>query len=309
MQVLMHIKAQALLCAAPLLWAGNFIVGHAVEGELTPLHLNALRWACAALLLVPVLVLHRRSAWAAVRYNLAGLACLTGLGVIGFNLVLYAGLARMEAGQAGILFGLTPILVILIARGLGGPDVPRRVWTGAAMAVFGVGMALWPSVGHVHLATSGAALVLGAACIWAAYTVALKRLLLHVPALVTLALTAWGGTLVLMPLALATGVTEVALDAREMQLAILYLGVGASVLAFFAWQLGIRAVGPIKGGLYLNLIPVFGVVLAAMFLDEPLTFVRVCALALVVAGVAVAQAARIPAPRMPLVLSRAWAVG
>lgn len=52
---------------------------------------------------------------------------------------------------------------------------------------------------------------------------------------------------------------------------LLYLGLDASVFAFFAWQQGVRGLGPRRAGVFLHLAPVFGVALGAVRLGEPVT--------------------------------------
>src|SRR5277367_3427890 len=82
----------SILIIAPLLWAGNFVIGRAVHQTLPPLTLNCLRWLTALIILLP---LFGRSAWQARnelarKWKTVGLLALTG--VVGFNSVLYFGL-------------------------------------------------------------------------------------------------------------------------------------------------------------------------------------------------------------------------
>jgi len=95
------VSAVAALTLAPALWAGNFVIGRSVHAATDPLTLNLLRWMLATLLLLPVLVVHRAAVAAALRRAWAGVLLLAALGVVGFNTVLYAGLSRAGASEAG----------------------------------------------------------------------------------------------------------------------------------------------------------------------------------------------------------------
>ena len=51
---------------------------------------------------------------------------------------------------------------------------------------------------------------------------------------------------------------------------ILYLGVIATTVCIFIWNICIKSIGAVSAGLFLNLIPFFGVVFAIVILDEEL---------------------------------------
>jgi drug/metabolite transporter (DMT)-like permease len=60
------------------------------------------------------------------------------------------------------------------------------------------------------------------------------------------------------------------------------------VLAYGIYQIGIKAVGPSVTGVFLYLIPVYGVVLATLLLGESFHPYHAAGLVLVVAGVVLA---------------------
>lgn len=284
------------LILAPLLWAGNFVVGRALSGVMEPLFLNYLRWAIAAVLLLPVLVLDRRAIWAALRSHWRPILLLSGLGVVLFNWVLYAGLQEASASVAGLIFGLTPLLILFIARSWHGRALGWSELWGGALALAGVAMVLVGTGGLGPAETRGVLAILAASCIWAVYTVALKRCAVPLSALSALAITVWIGVILMTPAALMTrpeglvsGLSAPAWAAAG------YLGLAASVVAFAAWQVGVRMLGAARSAVFMQLIPVFGVLLAALFLDEPVTPAKSAGLVLVIAGVLLAQNIRLKA--------------
>ena len=67
-------------------------------------------------------------------------------------------------------------------------------------------------------------------------------------------------------------------------LAVLYIGVFPAFIAFLAWNEGIRRVGPTRAMACYNMLPVFGALLGAIFLNEALGVGQVAGGALVIGG-------------------------
>jgi len=66
---------------------------------------------------------------------------------------------------------------------------------------------------------------------------------------------------------------------------IAYVGIFASVVAFAAWNYGIRKIGAQTGGQFIHLMPVFSTILAVLFLGERLQGFHLTGIALIVAGI------------------------
>jgi drug/metabolite transporter (DMT)-like permease len=49
---------------------------------------------------------------------------------------------------------------------------------------------------------------------------------------------------------------------------LLYIGIFASVVAYFFWNYGVSKLGPNTAGTYLHLMPLFGAGLSVIFLEE-----------------------------------------
>lgn len=279
----------ALVTLAPLLWAGNFVIGRAVAGEISPLGLNTIRWSIAALCIAPVIVARAPDAAAILRTAWKELTVLAILGIVLFNTVLYFALARAGAAAVVSLFAFNPILVVLIAARLGGERFARAQWIGLLLSVGGVllvvGGAIGASSSFAGLALAGAATVL-----WALYTCLLGHLRISGDAVLCLGLSVWIGVLIMVPIAFASGALalERALTVEALG-AMVYLGLGASLLAFTAWQRGVRAIGPARAGVFMNLVPIFTLLLALGVLGEPVSAVGKIGLLLVIAGVILTQ--------------------
>jgi drug/metabolite transporter (DMT)-like permease len=70
-------------------------------------------------------------------------------------------------------------------------------------------------------------------------------------------------------------------------LALVSVAMFSSVLAYIFWNRGVEQVGAPVAGLFVHLMPVFGVVLAWLFLDERLAPFHLAGIALILAGIVV----------------------
>lgn len=278
---------------APALWAGNFVVARAMHHSLPPLTLNLFRWSIALVVLAP---LFGRSLWdsrAELVRSLRPLFVLTMTGVVGFNSILYSAVHYTTAISASVLFAITPILICIINSTVS--RTPPSLIQIMAGVISSIGAAL---VLGVHLATfsvwkNGDFLVLLASVVWAAYCVAIKRSAINAGGGAILLCCVILGIAIQFPLSIAeiaiVGLPSI--DASSIA-AVLYLGAGAAALGFLVWQRAINGLGPEKCGVFLNLIPVFGSILAIIFLHEQFS-PHVLIGALVVGfGLILAQSAR-----------------
>jgi drug/metabolite transporter (DMT)-like permease len=117
----------------------------------------------------------------------------------------------------------------------------------------------------------GDLMVLGAAVCWAAYTIGARPLLAEYSALKVTAMTMLTGT----PLLLLAGAPTIAATAWPALpvgawAGIAYSTILAIVVSYWIWYGSVRRVGAIRTGIYGNLVPVFGVLTAALVLGEPL---------------------------------------
>jgi drug/metabolite transporter (DMT)-like permease len=74
--------------------------------------------------------------------------------------------------------------------------------------------------------------------------------------------------------------------------AVLYIGVGASVAAYFLWARALEQAGPTMAGLIYYTLPLFSGLEAVALLGEPLTWVHATSGALIVGGIALATLRR-----------------
>lgn len=263
--------AAALLALAAVAWAGNYVMGRAIAGEVPPAGLAVGRWLVAVLVMLPLACPHLRIDLPvlAARWRYMAVMGITGAGV--FGTLQYAGLQYTTATNGGLISATSAVLIALAGGVLFGDRMTARQVAGLAISMMGalVIVAKGELTNLVGLRFNiGDLMILVTLVSWGVYC-ALLRLK---PA------THWSSfTITLFAVALVGNIPfavgEYAFG-RPVRFtwptvaAVAYTGVVSSVIGFIAWNRGVEIIGSQRAGVYLNLIPILTVLLAVLLLAE-----------------------------------------
>jgi drug/metabolite transporter (DMT)-like permease len=278
--------AELGLLATAAIWSANFVLVKAVIGVMGPMTFAGARFVVASVTLLVILRWRQGS----VRPPAGRLPLLLLLGVLGFGcyqLLWTVGLTQVSAGDSALIIAASPVLVALLAAAVGMDTLTAPKLAGALLAFAGVAVVI--GGGHeLTLGSSlmGALLTLGAAAVWAVYTIAGTRVIRRVDPLTATTWTVIGGTLFLVPIAVAEAVGDpgrgITLPALLAIVASGALAVGiCNVLVFNA----IRFVGPTRATAMQLLVPAGAVILGAVLLAEPVGVPQVVGGVVIVVGV------------------------
>lgn len=296
--------AAAGLVVAVLCWAGNALVARAVVDTLPPLALAFGRWSLALLILLPFV---GRTLWqlrATLREVGWRLWVVSALGITGYNSLLYLAAQSTTAINITLLNTCLPLATFIGAGLLLGEWPARRAWLGMGVALTG----LLLLIGRGDLATflaldfhPGDLLMLLAVAVWALYSL-LMRLWsgrFDLPPLALLGVTILYGWLLLLPFYLGERLLVGSFVPGIASLgAMAYTALFASLLAYLAWNNGLKVLGAARASLFSYLMPVFAAVLGWLLLDERLAFYHWLGGGLIFAGLLLAtRTATRTAPR------------
>ena len=272
-------------------WAGNFVVGRAVAGQVPPMTLAFLRWTGASVLILLVAWRSLGEEWPLVRRHWALLVLLGVLGSGTFNTLQYIALTDTTATNAAVINSSGPVLIAIAAFLLNGERIGARQALGIAISLAGV-LVVMSRGEPLHLLAMtfnrGDVVMLAAMVTWAAYTAMLKRR----PAISSLTLAAVT-YVVAAGLNLPLSAWEIASGAHVSSsvgavLAILYTAVFPSFLAYLCFNRGVEIIGGTRAGVFLHLVPLIGSALAFLFLGEQPHVFHAVGFAAIVAGVLLA---------------------
>ena len=276
-------------------WAGNFIVVKGAIEILPPVGFTFLRYLIASATLVALL----RWREGAIRRPNGDLLRIALLGVIGFGcyqILWPVALQSIPAGDSALLIAATPVMTALLAMATGA-DSPNAVkLIGAFVSFAGVALVIGAGQGLVLGASLvGDVLTLAAAACWAVYTVFGAKILRRHSPLVTTTWAILAGTLFIAPLGIAQLATvDVATVAPIVIVALLYSGILAAGVANVVIFHAVKLLGPTRVTSLQFLVPALAVVMAAIFLAEPIRPIQVVGGAIILAGVALLRRGSMP---------------
>jgi drug/metabolite transporter (DMT)-like permease len=289
-----------LLSLTALMFAGHSVVGRLAVGEISPMTLTCARWGLA---LIP-LGLAARGDFArdivALRPRWMFVVAMGALGFTAFNALFYSAAHFTSALNLSILQGAIPAFVLIGARLVFGIKV--RPWQAFGALVTMVGVAAIASQGEIArlfaLAFNGGDLLMVLACVfYAGYTVGLRD---------RPRVSRFGFFAAMAAVAFVTSIPLLAIEIARggfvqptlRGLAVLaYAALFPSLIAQILYMRGVELIGPGRAGVFVNLVPVFGALLAVLLLGEGFALYHAVALVLVVAGIAIAEHSARPVAR------------
>ena len=289
-----------LMTLPPLLWAGNAVVGRLMVGQVPPLTLNLLRWLITAALLL-VLARGALHPFSQIRQRWPYLAAVGLLGVGTFNSLQYLALITSSPVNVTLVASSMPVWMLAVGTIFYGEHPTRRQLLGAALGLIGVGLVIGrgslDTLLHVRF-VPGDLYVLVAVIGWAFYSWLLARPPAHMQGKQRPANWDWAGFLLVQTLfgIAASGLfagAEQALGAPPIQwslgvvAALAYVSLGASVVAYRCWGLGVAEGGPALAAFFNNLTPLFAAVLSTLLLGEAPRPYHALAFAFIVGGIAI----------------------
>jgi drug/metabolite transporter (DMT)-like permease len=228
------------------------------------------------------------------------------LGLLNFGtsqLLALNALNYLPASVNGVLNNTHPLWVAIGTTLLARASRPRLLVFGSVIALFGVGFIFLPDLLAANVASSitplGVGLSLAGSGVIAIGTVLGRRVMPGNDPLAISALASGAAIVPVAALSVVNGGVQPILDAADgIKLELLYVGVGCTAINFGLWYYGLKHLSAAGASAFQYLIPPIGVVLAAVFLSEPITPTLVLGTACILLGLAATQVAT-DAPGVP----------
>lgn len=271
----LRLSPSVLLIVACALWGAATVLNKALLASISPIPLLILQLAPSALALwIMVFVTGAK----AVRRSLLLPLILLGILNPGISYTLgLMGLARISASVSTLLWSAEPLMILGLAAILLREPVTWRLLAVMLVGAFGVTLVadVIGGLGSASNDLGGIALLLGAVLCCAFYTVFSRKLGEEVDPVYTVAVQQASG----LTWAVALLFAGTSFGAPSDFLAIPLDLIGAATLsgllyyaaAYWLYITALRSVPAALAGSYFNVIPIFGVGLAVIFLGETLS--------------------------------------
>lgn len=281
-----------MLVFTTLIWGANAVAARLAVGQVSPMFLTFMRWGicCVALLLFARGTIQAH--WRTLLPRWKSIALMGALGFTGFNALFYAAAHHTTAVNIAILQGGIPILVLIGSVFLFSLRVSALQWFGVLLTLAGV--AVVASHGHpeqlLRLEFNVGDLWMIVACVlYAGYMLGLRNRP-DVPAIVFFAAAALAACVASLPLVAAEVAAGQFFAPTLMGWALIaFVGLLPSFVSQITFIQAVTLIGPARAGVFINLLPIFGALLALVVLHEPISLYHGVALALVLGGIYIAE--------------------
>jgi drug/metabolite transporter (DMT)-like permease len=277
-----------LLAFVSLVWAGSFVAVRMTVKEISPVDLGFLRFLVATPFMVLILLLSKKE----TRLPAKELLSLSVLGLTGVTLLYifqFIGIEYTTASTSAVLINTNVIFIVLLSATFLKEKFPLRKSAGIALSFVGILVVIFAQMTNESIAFSNVFLIgcifiiLSAFC-WAIYSIVGKRLLDKYDPFTVTTYAFVLGTIFFLPVVLPD-ITDVIQDVSfNGWMAILYLALICSVFGYVAWYYALSRIEAGRAAVFLNLIPLFTIVIS-FFTGEIPTFIFLIGAILIIYGV------------------------
>ena len=228
-------------------------------------------------------VVHKQVPW-------KRMSLLSFTGVSGYFMFTSYGISLTSGLHVSIIDAALPLVTILFSAFFLKEKIQLNYWIGIVLGAIGVLLITIPSSNvDQEVSLIGDILILLSTFLFAFYTVLLKRPKQeqYLSNKVFTTLTLIIGAVILLPFAMAEtfyyGLPKI--ETWKAGLSVIYLVIGATILAYWFWNRALETVSASVSGLYLNALPLISIVASIVLLNESLTWRIVIGGSLVLFGV------------------------
>ena len=280
-----------LLTTTMTMWAGNTVLARYVTGDVPPMGLNLFRWVLAFAIILPFGWRHLRHDWPAMLRHWPAMLILAATGVAGFNALNYYGLQYTTALNGVLLHSSTPLMIALTAFLLFRDRLTPLQAVGILISLAGVLVIIArgdiDTLLGVRFNQGDLWIMAGLGC--NAIFASCLRLRPDVHWLSYLTATAFiGMVMMIIPGAIEMAGGRMTEFNRTTVLSLLYVAVGASLLAHVCFNRGVELIGSNRAGAFFHVHPAIGAAMAIGLLGEEPRAYHLVGFALTMTGVSLA---------------------
>jgi len=285
--------AYVLLVITMIFWGGNAVAGRLAVGEISPFMLTCCRWTFGAAILL-IIARHRiREDWPVIRRHLPYLIFMGATGFALFNALLYTALIDTTAINATIIQAGMPMVIFALNFLIFRTRVRWVQILGYSITLIGVMVAAargdFAELAGLNINRGDLIMVL-AVLVYSTYSSMLHaKPPLHWLSFLTMLFVV--AAITSIPLALYEATTPRFIWPTSLAGfgVIFYTAIFPSIIGQALFIRGIELIGGNAAGLFVNLVPIFGAILAVLLLGEIFQNYHGIALILVLGGIMFAQ--------------------
>lgn len=266
-----HFKYYLMMVFSTILFAGAFIAGKLGTSAFTPVVMTFLRIGLATVVLFPILYLKEGS----VKISKQDLLISFKLGLVGmtfYHLFFFSALKYTTASNASVINASMPIITAVIASFVLKERLSYKKILFIVTAFIGVVLTIikWDIGILLHMAfNKGDLLMICGTISWSIYGIMIKKYKTQMSTLQLMSFTLLMCMVIVTPFAIREIVLYNSLNVPFSDYyTIIYMALFPTVIGYTIQQVCIRKLGPSTTALFINLVPVFSIVLSVLLLNE-----------------------------------------
>lgn len=278
-----------LMILCTLFWSGAFIAGKIGVQEFPPFSLAFFRFLFATVIIFPIMIKYEDKNWRLKKSDWPTIIALGMIGMFGYHALFFTALKYTTAINSAMIGATNPLITSLLASVMIGEKLGFRRLGAILLALSGVMLTI--SEGKLEIIkninfNNGDIIMLLAVVCWAIYGVISKKVMPKYSPLIITSYSFLVCLVALVPFVLfEKPMTYLPNVTWKGWVSVLYMAVFASVIGYLVQQISIKAIGPSKTMSFINLVPVFSIILSSIILKEDVTLIKIISAVIIICGV------------------------
>ena len=215
---------------------------------------------------------------------------LGSVGTFLYQFCFVASVKRTSVANGSLIIGISPIVIAVMSAIAGHERIRPIRWIGIGVAMFGLYLVVGTGVDMSAQTFRGDLLMMGGVLCWAIYSVASQSILKRHSPLIVIALTfSFGAALYvsfMTPVLIATDWSAISGFSWWLMLTSALLALN---LSYWIWYTGLKRLGGSRTSVYSYLTPVVAMVVAAVWLAEPIAANQLAGAGAIFAGLLITR--------------------
>ncbi len=272
-----------------IFWGGTFVAGRVVAPHVGPYSASFLRFFTASLFLLAIIISQEGRIPRLKRHQIVPAVLLGLTGVFAYNVFFFLGMKTVTASRASLIVATNPIFISLLSAAIFRERLEAKEMTGISLCLAGAAIVI--SRGDplsIFTGSVGWGEIYLFCCVasWVAYSLIGKAIMKDLSPLAAVTYSCLiGGAAMIIPACLEELPRMIGGIALRDWICIVYLGFFGTVLGFFWYYEGIRAIGPTRASVFITFVPASGIFFGWLILGEPVNLSLLVGALLVMAGV------------------------
>jgi drug/metabolite transporter (DMT)-like permease len=285
-------KIYMLMVLATFFWAGAFIAGKLSVPYIPPFTLTFLRFFFATIILF--FVLKKQGNEFKLKKEHYPIFLFTGIiGMFGYHVLFFLALKYTTAINSSIIGATNPIITTILSIIFLKDKLTKKQIAGIILSFTGVFLTITNAdMAAIRSFTfnQGDLIMIVAVIMWAAYSVFSKKVTGKFSPMILTYYSFLFCTIFIIPFVIYERPwTFLGNVPYYSYIAVIYMSIFASVMGYLIQQMAIKQIGPSKTSIFINLVPMFSILLSVLILNEALQPIKLLTALLIVAGVYICQ--------------------